>query len=105
MKRVIVRTQKLKKYYETGTQTVKALDGVDFEVTEREFVLHHREIRQRQKHAFAYDRRAGHAHQRQRDRRWDRPCVLKCGAARPFPEKKSGIYLPAVQPDPGPERV
>lgn len=38
MKRVIVRTQKLKKYYETGTQTVKALDGVDFEVTEREFV-------------------------------------------------------------------
>lgn len=38
MKRVIVRTQKLKKCYETGTQTVKALDGVDFEVTEREFV-------------------------------------------------------------------
>ena len=38
MKRVIVRTQKLKKYYETGTQTVKALDGVNFEVTEREFV-------------------------------------------------------------------
>lgn len=38
MKRVIVRTQKLKKYYETGTQTVKALDGVDFEVAEREFV-------------------------------------------------------------------
>ena len=35
MKRVIVRTQKLKKYYETGTQTVKALDGVDFEVAER----------------------------------------------------------------------
>ena len=24
MKRVIVRTQKLKKYYETGTQTVKS---------------------------------------------------------------------------------
>lgn len=38
MKRVIVRTQKLKKYYETGTQTVKALDGVDFEVAEREFI-------------------------------------------------------------------
>ena len=38
MKNVIVKTQALKKYYQTGNQTVKALDGVDFEVSEREFV-------------------------------------------------------------------
>lgn len=30
MKNVIVKTQALKKYYKTGNQTVKALDGVDF---------------------------------------------------------------------------
>lgn len=34
----IVETKGLKKYYEMGTQTVKALDGVDFRVKEREFV-------------------------------------------------------------------
>ncbi len=38
MRKVIVRTQALKKYYKTSSQTVKALDGVDFEVAEREFV-------------------------------------------------------------------
>lgn len=38
MKNVMVRTQSLKKYYKVGNQTVKALDGVDFEVKEREFV-------------------------------------------------------------------
>ena len=35
MKNVIVKTQDLKKYYKTGNQTVKALDGVDFKVAER----------------------------------------------------------------------
>ena len=34
----IVKTTALKKYYKTGSQLVKALDGVDFEVKEREFV-------------------------------------------------------------------
>ena len=34
----IVKTISLKKQYKTGTQTVAALDGVDFEVKEREFV-------------------------------------------------------------------
>lgn len=38
MKNVIVETQDLKKYYRAGNQTVKALDGVNFEVMEREFV-------------------------------------------------------------------
>ena len=38
MKNVIVKTQALKKYYQIGNQTVKALDGVDFKVAEREFV-------------------------------------------------------------------
>ena len=38
MQHVMVRTQDLKKYYQTGNQTVKALDGVNFEVAEREFV-------------------------------------------------------------------
>ena len=31
MKKVIVKTQDLKKYYQTGNQTVRALDGVNFE--------------------------------------------------------------------------
>lgn len=34
----IVRTQALKKYYKLGSNTVKALDGVDFSVREGEFV-------------------------------------------------------------------
>lgn len=38
MQHLMVRTQDLKKYYQTGNQTVKALDGVNFEVAEREFV-------------------------------------------------------------------
>ena len=38
MKKVIVKTQDLKKYYQTENQTVRALDGVNFEVAEREFV-------------------------------------------------------------------
>lgn len=38
MKNQIVRTEGLKKYYRLGENTVKALDGVDFTVQEREFV-------------------------------------------------------------------
>lgn len=34
----IIRTKDLKKYYKLGENTVKALDGVDFSVREREFV-------------------------------------------------------------------
>ena len=34
----IVKTQALKKYYRLGENTVRALDGVDFEVSEGEFV-------------------------------------------------------------------
>ena len=34
----IVRTKNLKKYYQLGEHTVKALDGMDFLVREREFV-------------------------------------------------------------------
>lgn len=38
MRDTIVRTQDLKKYYTTANQTVRALDGVSFEVHECEFV-------------------------------------------------------------------
>lgn len=38
MESLIVETRSLKKYYPLGTHTVKALDGVDFQVKEREFV-------------------------------------------------------------------
>ena len=38
MKDILVRTRGMKKYYQVGDQTVKALDGVDLEVREREFV-------------------------------------------------------------------
>ena len=38
MKDILIRTRGLKKYYQVGSQTVKALDGVDLEVREREFV-------------------------------------------------------------------
>lgn len=38
MRNSIVRTQSLKKYYKVGNQIVKALDDVDFEVQEQEFV-------------------------------------------------------------------
>ena len=38
MENIIVKTRSLKKHYEVGTHTVVALNGVDFEVKEREFV-------------------------------------------------------------------
>ena len=38
MGKYIVETKNLKKYYEMGNNTVKALDGVDFCVKEHEFV-------------------------------------------------------------------
>lgn len=38
MKSWIVQTKNLKKYYKLGENTVKALDGVDFEVKKQEFV-------------------------------------------------------------------
>lgn len=38
MEHIMVKANSLKKYYEVGTQTVVALDGVDFEVKAREFV-------------------------------------------------------------------
>ena len=38
MKEYIVETKSLKKYYQRGENTVKALDGVDFRVKAREFV-------------------------------------------------------------------
>lgn len=38
MKSKIVQTTNLKKYYQLGQNTVKALDGVDFSVYEQEFV-------------------------------------------------------------------
>ncbi len=44
MKNVIVKTQDLKKYYKTGNQTVKALDGVDFKDAEQEFCFYHWKI-------------------------------------------------------------
>lgn len=38
MEKQIVRTKNLKKYYQMGENTVKALDGVDFQVKDGEFV-------------------------------------------------------------------
>lgn len=38
MESIIVKAHALKKYYQLGTNTVKALDGLSFQVKEREFV-------------------------------------------------------------------
>ena len=38
MKEYIVETRSLKKYYQMGENTVKALDGIDFRVKAQEFV-------------------------------------------------------------------
>ncbi len=38
MEKPIVKTDSLSKHYHVGTQTIIALDGVDFEIKEREFV-------------------------------------------------------------------
>lgn len=55
MKNVIVKTQALKKYYQTGNQTVRALDGVNFEVAEREFVSIVGKSGSGKKYASTYD--------------------------------------------------
>ena len=39
MREYIVETKNLKKYYQMGANTVKALDGVDFRVKNQEFIL------------------------------------------------------------------
>ena len=61
----IVKTTALEKYYKTGTQLVKALDGVDFEVKEREFVaiIGNPEA---ENHPAPYAGRTGHPHKRKR---------------------------------------
>ena len=38
MKENIVETRNLKKYYQMGENTVRALDGIDFCVKDQEFV-------------------------------------------------------------------
>ena len=59
MKDILVRTRGLKKYYQVGDQTVKALDGVDLEVREREFVSIIGKSGSGKKHPSSYDRRSG----------------------------------------------
>ena len=61
----IVKTTALKKHYKTGAQLVKALDGVDFEVKEREFVAIIGKSK-RKNHPAPYAGRTGHPHKRKR---------------------------------------
>ena len=42
MKDILVRTRGLKKYYQVGDQTVKALDGVDLESERKRICLNYR---------------------------------------------------------------
>lgn len=56
MDNYIVQTNHLKKYYQMGKNTIRALDGVDFCVKEHEFVAIIRQERLRQKYTAAYAR-------------------------------------------------
>ena len=62
----VLQTVDLKKYYGEEPNITRALDGVNFSVDDGEFVAVVGTVRQRQIYLAAHDRRAGHAHFRQR---------------------------------------
>ena len=64
MREYIVETKNLKKYYQMGANTVKALDGVDFRVKDQEFVAIIGKKRIREKYTFAYAGWTGCANRR-----------------------------------------
>ena len=71
MKKTIVRTEGLKKYYPVGGTVVKALDGVDLEIGAG-ICFCDRKIRQRQKHPAAHAGRPRCTDGRPCNRRWRR---------------------------------
>ena len=60
----IVETKHLKKYYQMGDTTVKALDGIDFCVKDQEFIAIIGKKWVRKEHTFAYARRARYTNRR-----------------------------------------
>ena len=64
MREYIVETKNLKKYYQMGANTVKALDGVDFRVKDQEFVAIIGKSGSGEKHTFAYAGWTGCANRR-----------------------------------------
>ena len=96
MKHVMVRTQDLKKYYQTGNQTVKALDGVNFEVAEREFVSIIGKSGSGKSTLLHMIGGAGYAQQRNSHSGWGESGNIKCGTAGSVQKEKSGVHFPAV---------
>ena len=55
----ILQTENLKKYYKTGENVVKAVDGVNLEVERGEYLAIVGKSGSGEKHTFTFDRRIG----------------------------------------------
>lgn len=96
MKENIVETRNLKKYYQMGENTVRALDGIDFCVKDQEFVAINWKKRIWKEYAFTYARGIGYPDGRGSVGRGKVPFGTEKRTACYISQKKDWIYFPKL---------